>query len=134
MNFAGRTARLLSHPATAFGPIASVLKAAGLTAVNLETAVTSRGRPQPKTYHFRTTPLAFTARAATRPAGLYRAKVQAGSQTFAAGWVLLPGGEQRGVVRNGVTLMPAPVLDGTSDRVKIAGRTVTAMRVDESNH
>jgi poly-gamma-glutamate synthesis protein (capsule biosynthesis protein) len=61
VNFADRTARLLSHPATAFGPIASVLKSAGFTAVNLETAVTSRGRPQPKTYHFRTTPLAFTA-------------------------------------------------------------------------
>jgi poly-gamma-glutamate synthesis protein (capsule biosynthesis protein) len=38
-----------------------VLKSADFTAVNLETAVTSRGRPQPKTYHFRTTPLAFTA-------------------------------------------------------------------------
>lgn len=61
VNFAGRTARLLSHPATAFGPIASVLKSAAFTAVNLETAVTSRGRPQPKTYHFRTTPAAFTA-------------------------------------------------------------------------
>lgn len=61
VNFAGRTARLLSDPATAFGPIASVLKSAAFTAVNLETAVTSRGRPQPKIYHFRTTPLAFTA-------------------------------------------------------------------------
>ena len=29
--------------------------------MNLETAVTSRGKPQPKTYHFRTTPVAFTA-------------------------------------------------------------------------
>src|SRR5260370_11377490 len=29
--------------------------------MNLETAVTNRGAPQPKTYHFRTSPLAFTA-------------------------------------------------------------------------
>ena len=29
--------------------------------MNLETAVTSRGTPQPKTYHFRTGPAAFTA-------------------------------------------------------------------------
>jgi poly-gamma-glutamate synthesis protein (capsule biosynthesis protein) len=29
--------------------------------LNVETAVTSRGAPQPKTYHFRTTPAAFTA-------------------------------------------------------------------------
>ena len=61
VHFTGRTARLLKHPATAFGPITPVLKSADFTAVNLETAVTSRGRPQPKTYHFRTTPVAFTA-------------------------------------------------------------------------
>jgi len=61
VNFADRTARLLRDPATAFGPIASVLRSADFTAVNLETAVTSRGTPQPKTYHFRTTPRAFTA-------------------------------------------------------------------------
>src|ERR1700734_930330 len=61
VHFTGRTARLLKDPATAFGPISSVLKSADFTAVNLETAVTSRGRPQPKTYHFRTTPGAFTA-------------------------------------------------------------------------
>jgi Bacterial capsule synthesis protein PGA_cap len=61
VHFEGRTARLLNDPATALGPIASVLKSADFAAVNLETAVTSRGVPQPKTYHFRTTPTAFTA-------------------------------------------------------------------------
>jgi Bacterial capsule synthesis protein PGA_cap len=61
VHFEGRTAKLLRNPATAFGPITSVLTSAGFTAVNLETAVTSRGTPQPKTYHFRTNPLAFTA-------------------------------------------------------------------------
>jgi poly-gamma-glutamate capsule biosynthesis protein CapA/YwtB (metallophosphatase superfamily) len=61
VHFTGRTAGLLSDPATAFGPIAGVLRAADFTAVNLETAVTSRGTPQPKTYHFRTVPAAFTA-------------------------------------------------------------------------
>ena len=61
MNFAARTAGLLRDPATAFGPIASVLRAADFTALNLETAVTDRGAPQPKTYHFRTRPVAFTA-------------------------------------------------------------------------
>jgi hypothetical protein len=61
VHFAGRVARLLSDPATTFGPITSVLKSADFTAVNLETPVTSRGQPQPKTYHFHTTPAAFTA-------------------------------------------------------------------------
>ena len=56
VNFAQRTARLLRDPATAFGPISSVLKSADFTALNLETAVTSRGTPQPKTYHFRAAP------------------------------------------------------------------------------
>ncbi|MGZ4187925.1 MAG: CapA family protein [Solirubrobacteraceae bacterium] len=61
VHFAGRVARLLKDPATTFGSIATVLESADLAAVNLETAVTSRGRPQPKTYHFATTPAAFTA-------------------------------------------------------------------------
>src|SRR5579871_3774444 len=61
VHFAGRVARLLKDPATTFGPISSVLRSADFTAVNLETPVTSRGQPQPKTYHFSTTPAAFTA-------------------------------------------------------------------------
>ncbi len=61
VHFAGRTARLLADPATAFGPVATVLGSADLTMLNLETAVTRRGTPQPKTYHFRTRPAAFTA-------------------------------------------------------------------------
>src|SRR3984957_1784796 len=61
VHFTGRTAPLLNDPATAFGPIAAVLKSADFTAVNLETAVPSGGVPQPKTYHFRTVPAAFTA-------------------------------------------------------------------------
>jgi poly-gamma-glutamate synthesis protein (capsule biosynthesis protein) len=61
VHFAGRVARLLKDPATTFGSITSVLKSADFTAVNLETPVTSRGQPQPKTYHFTTTPSAFTA-------------------------------------------------------------------------
>ena len=61
VNFAGRVARLLKDPTTTFGPITPVLTSADFTAVNLETPVTSRGQPQPKTYHFATTPGAFTA-------------------------------------------------------------------------
>jgi hypothetical protein len=61
VHFTGRTAALLKDPITAFGPISAVLGSADLTMLNLETAVTSRGVPQPKTYHFRTTPAAFTA-------------------------------------------------------------------------
>jgi poly-gamma-glutamate capsule biosynthesis protein CapA/YwtB (metallophosphatase superfamily) len=61
VHFTGRTAKLLRNPATAFGPIAGLLRSADLTVVNLETAVTNGGKPQPKFYHFRTRPAAFTA-------------------------------------------------------------------------
>jgi poly-gamma-glutamate synthesis protein (capsule biosynthesis protein) len=61
VNFAGRTRRLLADPAAAFGPITGVLRSADLAAVNLETAITSGGTPQPKTYHFRAPAVAFTA-------------------------------------------------------------------------
>jgi hypothetical protein len=61
VHFAGRVVRLLRDPASTFGPITSVLSSADFTAVNLETPVTSRGQPQPKTYHFAAAPEAFTA-------------------------------------------------------------------------
>ncbi|GAA0734587.1 hypothetical protein GCM10010199_53860 [Dactylosporangium roseum] len=61
VHFMDRTAALLKNPATAFGPIAPTLADADLTIVNLETAITSRGTPEPKTYHFRTTPVAIDA-------------------------------------------------------------------------
>lgn len=62
VHFTGRTAtRLANNPATAFGPAASVLASADLTMVNLETAITTRGDPAPKDFHFRAPATAFTA-------------------------------------------------------------------------
>jgi len=68
VHFAGRLeGRLATDPATAVGPISDTLRAADLAMVNLETAVTERGEPQPKTYTFRTPASAF---AALRAAGV----------------------------------------------------------------
>jgi poly-gamma-glutamate capsule biosynthesis protein CapA/YwtB (metallophosphatase superfamily) len=53
--------RLANDPATAVGPMATVLRAADLSIVNLETAITTRGTPQVKTYRFRAPASAFTA-------------------------------------------------------------------------
>ncbi len=61
VHFMDRTALRLADPATAFGPAARGLGAADLTMVNLETAVTTRGDPAPKDFHFRTPATAFTA-------------------------------------------------------------------------
>src|SRR4051794_31324441 len=48
VHFTGRTAGLLAHPTTAFGPITSVLSAADFTMLNLETAISDRGTAEPK--------------------------------------------------------------------------------------
>ncbi|MGC4791793.1 CapA family protein [Micromonospora sp. DT178] len=53
VHFAGRTAGLLKDPATAFGRISSALSGADLAMVNLETAVTTGGSPEPKQFLFR---------------------------------------------------------------------------------
>lgn len=61
VHFESFLAARLDHPATAMGPLASVLGKADLSIVNLETAVTTRGTPQPKQYRFRAPPSAFVA-------------------------------------------------------------------------
>ncbi|HEX6872198.1 MAG TPA: CapA family protein, partial [Micromonosporaceae bacterium] len=67
VHFARRTLTLLEQPATAFGPVAQLLRAADVAMVNLETAVTERGTPEPKRYHFRAPESAY---AAVRAAGI----------------------------------------------------------------
>ena len=62
VNFSERTAdRLAADPRTAFGVAAPGLAVADLTVVNLETAITTGGEPEPKSYTFRAPPSAFTA-------------------------------------------------------------------------
>ena len=53
--------RLVSDPRTTFGPIASVLRRADLAMVNLETAITTGGTPQSKSFTFRAPASAFQA-------------------------------------------------------------------------
>jgi len=61
VHFMERTASLLTHPATAFGAATAGLRGADLAMVNLETAITTRGEPAPKDFHFRTPASALTA-------------------------------------------------------------------------
>ncbi len=61
VHFAGLLADRLDHPATAIGPMSRVLSRADLAIVNLETAVTTSGSPEPKEFTFRAPPAAFTA-------------------------------------------------------------------------
>ncbi|MPZ26957.1 MAG: CapA family protein [Micromonosporaceae bacterium] len=61
VHFTDRTRDLLADPETALGPFAPMLRAADFAMLNLETAVTDRGTPEPKTYHFRAPPTAYQA-------------------------------------------------------------------------
>ncbi|MFC5182921.1 CapA family protein [Actinomadura harenae] len=62
-HFQGKRLRgRLASPGTALGPIASTLRAADFTMLNLETAITTGGTKAPnKEYTFRSPPSAFTA-------------------------------------------------------------------------
>ncbi|MFD8708296.1 CapA family protein [Kitasatospora sp. NPDC059648] len=62
VHFEGRTQARLSvqPPETALGPISRTLADADLSVLNLETAITGRGAPEPKTYTFRTSPKALS--------------------------------------------------------------------------
>ncbi|GAA3198727.1 CapA family protein [Nonomuraea roseoviolacea] len=62
VHFEGGLRPRLNNPGTALGPIASVLRKADLTMVNLETAITTGGTPAPgKQFTFRAPASAFTA-------------------------------------------------------------------------
>ena len=62
VHFEGRTQPRLTvqSPETALGPLSRTLADADLSVLNLETAITGRGAPEPKTYTFRTTPKALS--------------------------------------------------------------------------
>ncbi|MFG1809474.1 CapA family protein [Streptomyces sp. NPDC049040] len=60
VHFTERTANRLGVD-PALGPMSTALTAADFAMVNLESAITTRGTPQPKKYHFRTTPDALGA-------------------------------------------------------------------------
>ena len=53
--------KLDASPSTVLAPVAPALRRADVAMVNLETAVTERGTPQPKQFVFRAPPTAFAA-------------------------------------------------------------------------
>lgn len=61
VHFEGSLASRLADPSTAMGPLTDTLARADLAIVNLETAVTTRGVPEPKEYRFRAPPVVLDA-------------------------------------------------------------------------
>lgn len=62
IHFEGALTRKLSRdPNAVLAPVAPLLRRADIAVVNLETAITTRGRPVPKQYNFRAPPSALAA-------------------------------------------------------------------------
>jgi poly-gamma-glutamate synthesis protein (capsule biosynthesis protein) len=59
VHFAGRVARRATAGSDVLGPIGRTLAAADIAMVNLESAITERGTPEPKEFHFRAPPAAL---------------------------------------------------------------------------
>jgi poly-gamma-glutamate synthesis protein (capsule biosynthesis protein) len=64
VHFANQVAALLEHRGAGLSPLEPHLAASDLAMLNLETAITARGTPQPKQFHFRAPYTALTALAA----------------------------------------------------------------------
>lgn len=64
VHFESHVAALLRHPDVALAALRPHLATADVAMVNLETAITGRGTPQPKEYRFRTSPAALRTLAA----------------------------------------------------------------------
>jgi hypothetical protein len=63
----------------------------------------------------------FSAPAAKRPAGLYRGEKTAKGKHYLGGWIVLPDGRQRGMVKSGSTILASPTLTPTSTSVSLSG-------------
>ena len=61
VHFTRQLAPLLDHPDTALSTLRPYLASADIAMVNLETAITGRGTPAPKRFHFRAPPSALRA-------------------------------------------------------------------------
>ncbi|MFC5749390.1 hypothetical protein [Actinomadura rugatobispora] len=73
---------------------------------------------------------AFRAGAVKAPAGLYRATSTVRGSRLAGGWIVLPGGDQVGVVTLGRATRPAPALKPAAGAVTVDGVRVPVAPAD----
>jgi serine/threonine protein kinase len=67
---------------------------------------------------------------AKKPSGLYRSTAQVRGARVVAGWIVLPGGDQVGMVNSGGVETPAPPLDLSSRSATVNGVPMTADPID----
>ncbi|MFD5631461.1 hypothetical protein [Streptomyces sp. NPDC127072] len=71
----------------------------------------------------------FTADKAVKPSGLYRATATVRGATVDGGWIVLPGGDQVGILKRDDKPAPAPEIDPETGAVTIDGEQLTARPV-----
>ncbi|GAA2420218.1 hypothetical protein GCM10010191_34310 [Actinomadura vinacea] len=74
--------------------------------------------------------LAFRAPAVKAPSGLYRAVSTVRGARLVGGWIVLPGGDQVGIVDLGRDRRPAPALDPAAGAVTVDGVRVPVAPAD----
>ncbi|MHA5051613.1 hypothetical protein [Streptomyces sp. SD15] len=72
---------------------------------------------------------AFTADKAIRPSGLYRATATVRGAKLDGGWIVLPGGNQVGILNRDGKPSAAPRIDPETGAVTVDGQTLTARPV-----
>jgi serine/threonine-protein kinase len=73
---------------------------------------------------------AFRAPAVQAPSGLYRATSTVRGARLVGGWIVLPSGDQVGLLNLGRTPRPAPVLDPAAEAVTVDGVRVPVAPAD----
>ncbi|MFD4526452.1 hypothetical protein ACFWP7_21495 [Streptomyces sp. NPDC058470] len=71
----------------------------------------------------------FTADKAVKPSGLYRATATVRGAKVDGGWIVLPGGDQVGILKRDDKPSPAPEIDPSTGVVTIDGEQLTARPV-----
>jgi hypothetical protein len=73
---------------------------------------------------------AFRARTVQAPSGLYRATSTVRGARLVGGWIVLPGGDQVGIVSLAQNPRPAPVLDPAAGAVTVDGVRIPVAPAD----
>lgn len=72
---------------------------------------------------------AFTVDKAKKPSGLYRANSTVAGARIEGGWIVLPEGEQVGILKRDGKPSPAPEIDPATGAVTVDGQQLTARPV-----
>ena len=135
VHFEGQLTRLLTQPRGALGPIARTLRKADVAMVNLETPITSRGRPDPKElegdgnrYHFRTSGRALDVLADAGVDVVSVANNHAGDYGQVGLADTLAAGQERGIAMVGAGSNQEVAF--TPHRVSVGGVDVSFLAAD----